>query len=156
MITAFAISFVLVALTLAIHYEVLRSTSNWIVDLPINPRTRMVVVLALAMLSHLLQVVLYAAAYLWMIEDGSLGDVGGIDANPGFADLFYFSITSYTTLGIGDLFPHGAIRIVSGIEALNGLVLVGWTASFTYLKMERYWRVPEETARDEIGTTSDD
>lgn len=156
MMTALAISFVLVALTLAIHYEVLRSTSNWIVDLPINPRTRMVVVLALAMLSHLLQVMLYAVAYLWMIEDGSLGDVGGIDAHPSFADLFYFSITSYTTLGIGDLFPHGAIRIVSGIEALNGLVLVGWTASFTYLKMERYWRVPEEVARDEIGTTSDD
>ena len=75
-----------------------------------------------------------------------------MSAHPPFADVFYFSITTYTTLGIGDLFPHGAIRIVSGMEALNGLVMVGWTASFTYLKMERYWQVPEESLRDEDGT----
>ena len=152
MITALLISFVLIALTIAIHYECLRSTSNLIVDLPINPRARMVVVLAVAMISHLVQVLIYAVAYLGMIRAGGLGDIGGITGT-NFADLFYFSITSYTTLGIGDLYPHGGIRIVSGIEALNGLVLVGWTASFTYLKMERYWRVPDETARDEIGST---
>ena len=34
MIEALAISFVLVALTIAIHYEALRLTSNWLVDLP--------------------------------------------------------------------------------------------------------------------------
>lgn len=148
MIEALTISFILIALTIAIHYEALRLTSNWIVDLPIYPRARMVVVLAVAMVSHLLQVMLYAAVFLSMVRLGSFGDVGGVQ-DPSFADMFYFSITSYTTLGIGDLFPHGAIRIVSGIEALNGLVLVGWTASFTYLKMERYWRIPEEDVRDE-------
>ena len=52
---------------------------------------------------------------------------------------FYFSIASYTTLGIGDILPHGNIRIVAGLEALNGLVLVAWSASFTYLIMERLW-----------------
>ncbi|WP_233994291.1 potassium channel family protein [Erythrobacter litoralis] len=155
MIEALGISFVLIALTIAIHYEALRATSNWIVDLPIYPRARMIVVLAVAMVSHLVQVVLYAFAYLWMDAQGTMGDVGGVE-NPAFADMFYFSITSYTTLGIGDLFPHGHIRLVSGIEALNGLVLVGWTASFTYLKMERYWRVPEEVARDDFGTTKND
>src|SRR5215213_7625904 len=25
------------------------------------------------------------------------------------------------------------------VEALNGLLLIGWSASFTYLVMERYW-----------------
>jgi hypothetical protein len=104
------------------------------------------------MISHLLQVTLYAAAYVAMIESGRFGSIGGMSDHPAFADVFYFSITTYTTLGIGDLFPHGALRIVSGIEALNGLVLVGWTASFTYLKMERYWQVPEESRRDEQGT----
>lgn len=155
MITALLISFALIALTIAIHYEVLRFTSNWIVDVNIFPRARMILVLALAMVSHLLQVLLYAVAFYWMLSTGGFGDLGGVTDDPNFADMFYFSITSYTTLGIGDLYPHGAIRIVSGIEALNGLVVVGWTASFTYLKMERYWRIPEETARDEIGTTAD-
>ena len=27
----------------------------------------------------------------------------------------------------------------AGVEALNGLLLIGWSASFTYLAMERYW-----------------
>lgn len=151
MIGALAISFLLVAATLLLHYEVLRLTSRWIVDLPIHPRARMIVVLAMAMISHLLQVTLYAVAFVQMIYSGGFGAIGGLPPHPAFADVFYFSITTYTTLGIGDLFPHGAIRIVSGIEALNGLVMVGWTASFTYLKMERYWQVPEESARDDEG-----
>ena len=58
-----------------------------------------------------------------------------------FNDAFYFAITSYTTLGIGDLYPTGAFRIISGIEALNGLVMVGWSASMTYLYMEKFWHL---------------
>lgn len=152
MIETLLIAFGLVAATLLLHYEALRLTSRWIVDLPIHPRARMIVVLAMALVSHLLHVLLYAGVYVLMIEHGGFGNIGGMDRHPAFADVFYFSITTYTTLGIGDLFPHGALRIVSGIEALNGLVLVGWTASFTYLKMERYWQVPEEKACDEEGT----
>jgi hypothetical protein len=37
------------------------------------------------------------------------------------------------------------MRIVAGIESLNGLVLIGWSASFTYLTMERFW----DSMRDE-------
>ena len=29
--------------------------------------------------------------------------------------------------------------MIAGVEALNGLLLIGWSASFTYLAMERYW-----------------
>ena len=31
------------------------------------------------------------------------------------------------------------MRLLTGIEALNGLVLIGWSASFTYLAMEEFW-----------------
>jgi hypothetical protein len=54
-------------------------------------------------------------------------------------DFFYFSTTMYTTLGIGDIWATGPIRIVAGIESLTGLVLITWTASFSYLAMERFW-----------------
>jgi hypothetical protein len=37
-----------------------------------------------------------------------------------------------------DLFPHGPLRIVAGIETLNGFILIGWSASFTYLSMEKF------------------
>ena len=54
-------------------------------------------------------------------------------------DFFYFSMATYTTLGIGDLHPSGAMRLVASVESLNGLVLIGWSASFTYLTMEEFW-----------------
>ena len=47
--------------------------------------------------------------------------------------------THYETLGFGDIYPTGALRVVCGIESLIGLLMVGWTASFTYLEMRRYW-----------------
>jgi hypothetical protein len=31
------------------------------------------------------------------------------------------------------------LRLLAGAEALNGLVLIGWSASFTYIAMERFW-----------------
>ena len=34
-------------------------------------------------------------------------------------------------------------RIGRGIEALTGLVLMAWSASFSYLMMERLWKNPE-------------
>ncbi len=54
-------------------------------------------------------------------------------------DYFYFSVTTYSTLGVGDLFPTGYVRMAAGMESLTGLVLIGWSASFTYLTMERSW-----------------
>jgi hypothetical protein len=54
-------------------------------------------------------------------------------------DAIYFSASVFTTLGFGDLSPVGPIRFVAGTEALTGLVLIGWSASFTYLEMQRYW-----------------
>jgi hypothetical protein len=43
-------------------------------------------------------------------------------------------------VGFGDLVPSGPIRFLSGMEALTGFVLIAWSASFTYLEMERFWR----------------
>jgi hypothetical protein len=48
---------------------------------------------------------------------------------------------TFTTVGFGDLAPIGPIRFLSGTEAITGLVLIGWTVSFTYLEMAHFWRV---------------
>ena len=42
-------------------------------------------------------------------------------------------------LGFGDVVPNGPLRLLAGAEALNGLLLIGWSASFLYLEMERWW-----------------
>ncbi|MCK7500292.1 MAG: hypothetical protein MZW92_65860 [Comamonadaceae bacterium] len=35
--------------------------------------------------------------------------------------------------------PQGALRALAGLEALNGLLLIGWTASYTYIAMRHFW-----------------
>lgn len=140
MMLTIIISLVLVAATIAVHYEVLRFTSQRLTHLNIAPRSRIIVILVAALTSHMLHALLYALAYLGLENLGSFGTIGG-DRGHDLEDAFYFSITSYTTLGIGDLYPTGALRMISGIEALNGLVMVGWSASMTYIYMEKFWHI---------------
>ena len=54
-------------------------------------------------------------------------------------DCVYYSFTTYTTGGTGDIEPIGDLRYVTGLESLTGLVLITWTAPFLYLEMTRYW-----------------
>jgi len=48
-------------------------------------------------------------------------------------------MTSYTTLGIGEVYPTVPLRLIVGMASLNGFLLITWSASFTYLVMQRYW-----------------
>ena len=43
------------------------------------------------------------------------------------------------TLGFGDIYPVGDLRLIASVEALNGLLMLGWSASFIYLAMEKFW-----------------
>ena len=48
-------------------------------------------------------------------------------------------VVTSTTLGYGDIEPFGILRFLTGIEALAGLVLITWSASFLFVEMQRYW-----------------
>jgi len=73
--------------------------------------------------------------------DGVYRDPAAMAGPGGFSIgiCMYFSAETYTSLGFGDITPVGPIRLLAGIEALNGLLLIGWSASFTYIAMERFW-----------------
>ena len=51
----------------------------------------------------------------------------------------YFSAETNTSLGYGDVTPAGPVRFFAGFETLNGLLLIGWSASYLHIAMERYW-----------------
>ena len=134
-----AIALFLVASCVMVHYEVLRFTSELIPRLSISTRSKVLVVIAGVFGAHVVEICLFAAGYALMDDYPALGTIGGQFGGTGL-DFFYFSITSYTTLGVGDLFPHGGLRLIAGLEALIGFVLIGWSASFTYLAMEKFWQ----------------
>lgn len=138
MLVAVMASVALVVATILMFYEVLRLTSNHLSDLPIPPRARIIVVVLACFLGHTIAVWIYGIAY-WTLAQGWEG--GGFTGVPmrGFLDHLYFSVVTYTSLGFGDHLPVSHARLIAGVEALNGLLLIGWSASFTYLAMERYW-----------------
>lgn len=120
MLLAALISFSLILATVIIHYEVLRGISVVIPRMTAPLRSRVVFVIIGIFCAHVLEIGLYSVTYALMITVG-LGSIEG-QFTGGSLDYFYFSVTSYTTLGVGDLFPHGPLRIVAGLEALNGFV----------------------------------
>ena len=44
----------------------------------------------------------------------------------------YFSLVTFTTLGYGDITLDAPWRILTGIEALNGVLLLGWSTALTF------------------------
>ncbi len=140
MIFAVIASTVLVIATTLILYETLRLTSYHLAELPLPPRARIIVVVLASFVGHTMAAWIYAFAY-WLIA-GYLGGFAGLPVND-FMDCLYFSAVTYTSLGFSDHVPLLDVRLIAGVEALNGLLLISWSASFTYLAMERYWPMHE-------------
>ncbi|HUJ87127.1 MAG TPA: potassium channel family protein [Burkholderiales bacterium] len=134
----------LVVISTLLHYEALRLLSTWLPHVNIRPRARLLGVIFGVFVGHLLEIACYALAYYCLHDHFGLGGFGGKFAD-NFAAYFYFSAESYTSIGLGDIYPLGSLRLITGVEALNGLLLVGWSASFTYLAMQRYWNVAQRT-----------
>lgn len=135
-----AITVAAIAACNAVHFLSLRRLAHVFRDEVPPVKHPMLVVSFVIMLIHLVEVMIYGLA-MWvlaMLERGKLASTHPIDFH-GPAEFFYFSIASYTTLGIGDIVPTGHLRIVVGIEALQGLILIAWSASFSYLVMEKFW-----------------
>ena len=139
MITAAIAATLLVALTILVHYEMLRLASVLIPEEQrVRPRFRVVLVVFACFAAHTIEVWLFALAYYLFVSVLGLGSFGG--AHDGtFVDNIYFSVVSYTSLGFGDVYPIENVRLISGVESLVGLLMIGWSASFTYLAMEKFW-----------------
>jgi hypothetical protein len=136
--TSMGLAILLVAICVLVHYEALRLASIILPRLTIRPRKRILFVMGVAFLAHSLEIWIYGVAY-WLISDYlAIGDIAG-KVTGAFPEYIYFSTVSYTSLGLGDLYPTGALRLLTGVEALQGLAMIAWTGSFTYLAMEKFW-----------------
>lgn len=57
-----------------------------------------------------------------------------------FEKALYFSLVTFTTLGYGDMTIGPAHRLLSGIEAINGILLIGWSTALMYSVMNEIWK----------------
>ncbi len=139
MLTVWAINMLVIALVVMIHYEFLYRFTILMPRMKVRHRFRIVLGVFAALTAHAAEVWIFAISYYLMHRTDDM--FGHLQGNFGGSvlDCVYFSFTTYTTLGTGDIEPIGDLRYLTGLESLTGLVLITWTASFLYLEMTRYW-----------------
>jgi len=138
MIIGFFFNAFVVAIVVMLHYEFLYQMTKFIPKCTLRYRFRIVLGVFGTLLAHVAEIWIFALAYYYMHNDKGWGSLEG-NYNGSFIDSAYFSLTTFTTLGFGDIEPHGELRFLVGIEAVTGLVLITWSASFLYIEMQRYW-----------------
>lgn len=131
----------LVAIAVLGHYEALTWLSRTLSRLARRGRARVLVLVLALFTLHVAEIWLFGFGYAWLLRDPAYGSLHGPQGDT-LLDYIYFSAVIFTTLGLGDLVPSGSIRFLVGIEALAGFMLISWSAAFTYLEMERFWRKP--------------
>lgn len=126
-----------VLLVVMLHYEVLNALFCLLPKLD-RQRPRMIVMMVVLIATHVVEICLFATIYWFALDHHALGSIVGIIAMDWF-DCVYFSASTYTTVGYGDLVLTGSIRLLAGTEALVGFVMLTWSASFTITQMHREW-----------------
>ena len=97
----------------------------------------------LLLVLHVLEIIVWAVAFLRFVP-------GELDS---FEEALYFSFVTFTTLGYGDITLSEGWRILSGIEALNGIMLVGWSTAMLFTVVQRLWQSTAENHPEKFGPT---
>jgi hypothetical protein len=81
---------------------------------------------------HLAEVIVWAVFYLVIAPVKEIGT---------FEEAVYFSAVTFTTLGYGDItLADHHWRLLSGAEALNGVLLAGWSTALLFAVFQRCWK----------------
>jgi len=132
-------AFVLIAMTITVHGV---GTTFWLRylmqkhtfdngQLPPVKTLRVLISTALVLISlHLIEIFLWALAYLFVLPTNEL---------PTMESALYFSAVTFTTLGYGDITLDSEWRLLSGFEAIDGILLIGWTTAFLFAVLQRVW-----------------
>ena len=90
---------------------------------------------SLLLVLHVLEMAVWATAF-------AAGNV-----LPDFETSLYYSLTSYTTVGYGDVIPNVSWRLLGPIEAAVGILMLGWSTSIIIAAVQRIYnfRLPSPT-----------
>jgi len=140
MLAVILVNIVVVSIVVIIHYEFLLRLTDLMPKIKIMHRFRIVLGVFVALIAHTVEVWIFAFAYYFMHNADGWGHLEG-NFDGSLMDCAYFSFSTFSTLGFGDIAPQGDLRYLTGIESLTGLVLITWTASFLFIEMQKYWKL---------------
>lgn len=133
LITAFV-----VVVAVMLHYEGLRFLSARLMLTGERERRRIVTLILALLALHIAAVWIFGISYYVLLQFDGFGALHG-ETNLAFVDCVYYSAAVYTTVGFGDIYPVGPIRVMTGTEAITGLTLITWSASYTFVEMLKPW-----------------
>ena len=131
---------VAVVACVVIHYEGLRFLTGMVQRGKHNHRRRIIVLILSLLLMHIVEIWLFGGTYFLLLSYADVGELRGLPALNLFDSVYYSSMV-YTTIGFGDIVPVGAIRLLTGMEGVTGLVMITWSASYTFLVMLKTWNL---------------
>ena len=129
---------VAVVMCVVLHYESLRMISAWLPTPKHQHRRRIVFLILCLLIVHITEIWIFGATYFALLSYGNFGELVGI-GQVSILNCVYYSATIFTTVGFGDIVPIGAIRFLTGTEAIAGLTFITWSASYTFMEMLRVW-----------------
>jgi len=138
MFFAITSSILLVFIACFVFYEILYITFKVITRYDLRARPFMFLLVGMIFAAHTIIVWGYAAFYWAMVHYWDFKPLSGA-IQDNFFDYIYFSAATYSSLGIGDVYPHGALRFITGVQVLNGLILIGWSVTVSYFAVQKLW-----------------
>jgi len=129
-----------------LQYEGLVLAWKWISRHEGHKRVKVLYAISSVLVLHVLEIWIFGVAIWGLLHWPATGSLYGPEAAD-VLECVYLSAVTFSTVGFGDIAPVGPIRFLSGTEALSGFVLITWSASFTYLEMEKFWRADEMDSR---------
>ena len=127
-------------------------TAWWLQRLRNRPRSATQVVKRSVLLSVLVQTALVlitlhiVEVFLWALTFRLLPGSGLASLE----EAMYFSFTTFTTLGYGDITLEGRWRLLTGIESLNGVILIGWSTALSFAVIQRVWESMERRGSEVV------
>ena len=143
----FIVNASLVGLGVLIHYETLSELARRLPRFHVRPRARVLAGVLGILAAHVVEIWLFALGYWTLLHVPGMGHLSGNIEGPSLLECSYFSFVTFTTVGYGDIVASGYLRYLTGLEALTGMVLITWSASFLFLEMQRYWLGPQRSDR---------
>lgn len=138
MLTIIALSFFLVACVTLMHFEGLTFVARYAHHHPEVKRWHLVLTILLIMALHLAEIGVFSIGTFIAHHVLHLGSFAG-DREFTLIDYFHFSAETFVTVGYGDLYPVGPLRILTSLESLTGVLLIAWSGAFSFFTVQKLW-----------------
>src|SRR5689334_2444597 len=102
-----------VIVCVVVHYEALSALTSWLKGVQLRPRPRILVLIFAILFTHVVEIWIFGLAYFMLVSGEGYGTLHA--SYPiGWLDCIYYSAVCFTTLGLGDIIPLGAVRFLTG------------------------------------------